>query len=263
MSPVFCNIYISKVVLMIKYNMKESSQTLHIGIIMDGNGRWATEQGKQRLEGHSAGVLAVQALLRECTSVGVGTVTLFAFAISNWKREKQEVDGLWILFHSFIVESSQEFIENGTRVVFIGDREGLPEHVREVAIKLEIDSSHNKKLLFQIALNYDGLDEVVRMTKKVIQSEVSAEDVTPEYLLSHLDTQAENQPDIIVRTGMPQAEEGMAVWRSSGFLPLQSTESVCVSLEVLWPDFTIEHLQKIITYAKPENRLFGGQRKEK
>ncbi len=236
---------------------------LHIGLIMDGNGRWATAQDKPRLFGHAQGVQTVIDVVRQCPSIGVHTVTLFAFAIANWKRDKEEVDGLWELFHTFINSSSQELIENGTRIVCIGNREGLPEHVRTAVIQLEQDSQNNDKVLLQIALNYDGVDEVARLLQRVIEQGVLVEEITPQYIQTHLDTQPNNDPDIIVRTGLPVGEKGMAMWRSSGFLPIQSVQSVCVSTEVLWPDFTIEHLQEIITYANPNARLFGGQRKEK
>ena len=240
--------------------MEEKSQSLHVGIILDGNGRWATQQGKERLEGHAAGAEALRTLLRGCSAIDVCTVTVFAFAIANWNRDHKEVDWLWILFHQFIVESTQEFMDTGTRVIFIGDRAGVPLSVAQSLERLEVASRDNSKLLLQVALNYDGVDEVTRMVQTAIKERVPIEDVTSEYIMSHLDTQADNEPDILVRTGMTKAEEGMAIWRGSGFLPLQSVQSVCVSSEVLWPDFTIEHLKKIISYANPGARLFGGQR---
>jgi len=243
--------------------MKIDTQGLHIGIIMDGNGRWATQQGKPRIFGHAQGVQTVIDVVRQCPSIGVHTVTLFAFAIANWKRDKEEVDGLWELFHAFITTSSQELIQNGTRIVCIGNREGLPERVHTEVVQLEKDSQNNDKVLLQIALNYDGVEEVSRLVQRAITQGVPVEEITPQYIQTHLDTQPNNDPDIIIRTGLPVGENGMALWRSSGFLPIQSVQSVCISTEVLWPAFTIEHLQEIITYAKPEERLFGGQRKEK
>ncbi|MFT7507740.1 MAG: undecaprenyl diphosphate synthase [Acidimicrobiales bacterium] len=235
-------------------------QSLHVGIIMDGNGRWAVQQGKQRLEGHAAGATTMLNLIKESTECGVHTFTVFAFAIANWKRDNSEVDGLWVLFIQFLEANLQELIDDGVCFRLIGDRGGLPANVLAASIDAENRSEHNDKTVLQIALNYDGVDEVARMTKGAMENGISVEDIDTTYVRSHLDTQVGNEPDILIRTGMPEACDGMSVWRGSGFLPVQSAESVCVSTETLWPDFTPEHLKKIIAYAKPKDRLFGGQR---
>lgn len=229
---------------------------------MDGNGRWATKRGLPRLSGHAAGVQAVKALVRKCPASGIHAVTLFAFAIANWKRDKEEVDGLWELSHEFFVKDLQELVSEGVRVIVIGDRKGLPERVRMDAETVVKDSENNTKLLLQIALNYDGVDEVARLIQKAIIDKVAPEAVTSEFVRTHLDTQGGNEPDIIVRTGMGEPKAGMGIWRSSAFLPIQGAQSVCVSSCVLWPDFTIEHLEEVIAFADPDSRLFGGQRKE-
>lgn len=237
------------------------TKPLHVAIIMDGNGRWATKQEQPRLFGHTHGVEAVKCIVRACPDLGVGTVTLFAFAIANWKRDKEEVDGLWEIFHTFFHNDIAELIDGGVRVRVIGRRDGLPEKVLAEIEKAEADSGENDTFLLQVALNYDGIDEVTRLIERVVSDGVKATDITPEFVVTHLDTEPNNDPDIVIRTGMDAAHDGMSIWRSSAFLPLQSVQSVCVSSEVLWPDFTPEHLEKIIAYAKPEARLFGGQRK--
>lgn len=233
---------------------------MHIGIIMDGNGRWATAQGLPRLSGHAAGVETVKTLIRACPQLGVDTVTLFAFAIANWKRDRAEVDGLWVLFQAFLKKDMEELLEEGVRVRIIGDRNGLPREVLHAAEQLEHDSEVNGKFLLQIALNYDGIDEVARMLREAITNNVPKEEITAAYVENHLDTQAGNNPDIVLRTGMPSPNDTMSVWRSSAFLLIQSAQSVCVSVETLWPDFTPEHLAEVIAYADPDSRLFGGQR---
>ncbi len=239
--------------------MKEKN-LLHIGIIMDGNGRWATQQGKERLEGHARGVEVVREIVQVAPSMNIHTITLFAFAIANWKRDKKEVDGLWELFTIFLEKTSKEMLAQGVRIVCIGNKKGLPQHVQKLVHTIEHDSKDNNDFLLQIALNYDGIDEVARLIQRTIENNVSADEVTAEYVRTHLDTEAGNEPDIVLRTGLPVGESGMSLWRSSSFLPLQSVQSVCVSTPVLWPDFTAAHLQEIIQYAKPEERLFGGQR---
>lgn len=234
---------------------------MHVGIIMDGNGRWATSRGLPRLSGHQAGVEAVKTLVRACPDLGVHTMTLFAFAIANWKRDKEEVDGLWKIFDAFFAEHLQELIDDGVRVLVIGNRAGLLENTLKEVVEAEESSKHNTKFLLQVALNYDGVDEVARMVQKTITKGVSVDEITVEYIENNLDTQAGNEPDIIIRTGMPRAQDGMSVWRSSAFLPLQSAQSVCISSEILWPDFTPKDLQNVIAYADPDSRLFGGQRR--
>jgi len=227
---------------------------------MDGNGRWAAKRGLPRLLGHKEGVTTLKNIVRACPSLGVHTLTLFAFAVANWKRSKEEVEGLWKLFEIFIEEDLQELIEQGVRVVVIGNKDGLPPSVVRSVEKAEASSKDNTKFLLQVALNYDGVDEVARLMKRAIASGVSEHDITSEYVQSHLDTIVGNDPDIIIRTGMPAPKNGMGVWRSSAFLPIQSAQSVCVSCEVLWPDFTSSYLKEAIVYADAESRLFGSQR---
>ncbi len=234
---------------------------MHIGIIMDGNGRWATQRGLPRLRGHKQGVQTVKDVIRACPSLGVDTVTLFAFAIANWKRDKEEVDGLWLLFRIFIEQDLAELTKQGVKVIVIGNREGLPSSILDAVETVEARSRENTQFLLQVALNYDGVDEVVRLIRQTMTNGVSADAVTPAYVRDHLDTHSGNDPDIVIRTGMPTPNEGMGVWRSSAFLPLQSAQSVCVSTDVLWPDFTRDDLIKIIEFADPNARLFGGQRK--
>jgi undecaprenyl diphosphate synthase len=234
---------------------------MHIGIIMDGNGRWATNQNLPRLAGHSAGIDAVLRLVRACPTVGVDAVTLFAFAIANWKRDKEEVDGLWTLFHHFFVQHVQELKDADVRIKVIGNRAGLPKEILADVEKTEADSRENKGFLLQIALNYDGVEEVARMLQKAIETKIEVREIDSEYIKNNLDTQSSNDPDIIIRTGMPAMSNGLSTWRSSAFLPLQSVQSVCVSTETLWPDFSIEHLKEIITYVNLDSRLFGGQRR--
>ena len=228
---------------------------------MDGNGRWATNRNLPRLKGHEAGIETVKEIVRACPELEVSTLTLFAFAISNWKRDKIEVDGLWSLFHIFFTQHIQELVSEGIKIKIIGSRGQLSKEILRDIEKAEEDSKNNSKFLLQVALNYDGIDEVARMVQNAINGNIPVGEITPAYIQSHLDTMPGNDPDIIIRTGMPKAEQGMSVWRSSSFLPLQSVESVCVSTEVLWPDITPQHIQKIITFAKVDERLFGGQRK--
>ena len=240
----------------------------HVGIILDGNGRWAKVQGKPRLFGHLAGEKNVGKIVHACGDNGVTVITLYAFAIANWRRDKEEVNGLWDIFRKYFKKEMEEFMKMGAQVRAIGDRAGLPEDILKMIEEGEAESKDNANLIVQFALNYDGVDEVTRATKKIVEAaqsgELRLEDITDEYVASQLDTGDVAAPDVIIRTGMPQVENerGMAIWRSSSFLQLQSAQSVCVSTPVLWPDFTPEDLTAALQFADPDARLYGGQRKE-
>lgn len=236
---------------------------MHIAIILDGNGRFATAQNQPRLFGHEVGMKNLKVIAESCPKLGVTTLTVFAFAIANWKRNKDEVEGLWKLFRGMFQNDLQRLAEAGVRIKVIGKRDDLEQDIQKLCSDIEAKTAMNEKLLLQIALNYDGVDEVARLVQKIIREKVSAEQITADYIRDHLDTEAGNEPDIVIRTGMPAPQGELGVWRSSAFLPLQSAQSVCVSTTTLWPEFTTEHLQEIITYADPDSRLFGGQRKEK
>jgi undecaprenyl diphosphate synthase len=235
---------------------------MHLGIIMDGNGRWATAQGLPRLSGHAAGVQTLKTIIRACPSLQIRSVSLFAFAIANWKRDKEEVDGLWKLFELFVLNDMEELITEGVRVITLGNKAGLPESIRASLNTVETRSALNTTLVLQIALNYDGVDEVARLIQRTLQENTDPKLITSDYVREHLDTLVGFEPDSVIRTGMSAGSNGMSMWRSSAFLPIQSAQSVCVSTEVLWPDMTVAHLQEIIAFADPQSRLFGGQRNE-
>lgn len=238
----------------------------HVGIILDGNGRWASAQGKPRLFGHAEGVRNVQRIVEACPAAGVHTLSLYAFAIANWKRDQGEVDGLWNLFRHFFTNELEVLIENGARVQLLGDIAGLPTDVQDMVLSAEERSRQNREVRLLVGLHYDGVDEVTRATRaiavKAAAGEIDAASITAATIAAHLDTKDVPDPDIIIRTGMSHAhnETGMALWRSSSFLQLQSAQAVCVSTPILWPDFSSEDLDAAIAFAKPDERLFGGQR---
>lgn len=235
----------------------------HVGIIMDGNGRWATAQGQPRLFGHAAGVEAVKRIAKTAGEAHVHTITLFAFAIANWNRDQEEVDGLWELFSVFVARDLNELVEDGVRMKVIGNRTMLPEKTLKEIELVEERSKDNTGLFLQIALSYDGVEEVARMVKEAIAAGLDPEQIDAEYVRTHLDTEAGNEPDVVIRTGMKEREGRFSYWRSSAFLSIQSAQSVCVGTQTLWPAFELEELKEIIAFADPDSRLFGGQRKEK
>lgn len=238
-----------------------------MGIILDGNGRFATAQGQPRLFGHEAGFKNIEPIAHACRDNHIDTLTVYAFAIANWKRDKTEVDGLWDLFRYFFAEEVEKIHKENVRVRVIGRRDEIADDVLEKIDQAVESTRDNTGSTLQIALNYDGEDEVVRAFKKLAREikngelEESAIDV--DLLKSHLDTAGLADPDVVIRTGMPQPESdsGLAMWRSSSFLQLQSSQAVCVSTPVLWPAFSEDDLRACMAFAKPDERLFGGQRK--
>lgn len=246
--------------------MNSSTEGYHVGIILDGNGRWATDRKLPRLAGHNEGRKNVHRIVEGCPQNNVSVLTIYAFAVANWTRDADEVKGLWNIFRTFFSVEMKAIMKLDTKITMIGDRNGIPGDILEL-IDTAIESSKNNKTLhLQVALNYDGVDEVVRATKAIVQEveagSLTTDQVTVEEFANHLDTKGVPNPDVVIRTGLPQveAESGMAVWRSSSFLQLQSAQAVCVSTPVLWPDFSSHDLQAALQLAKPKDRLFGGQR---
>ena len=246
----------------------EDSHLYHIGIILDGNGRWARAQSRPRLFGHNAGFKNVRKITDAALETEqISVLTLYAFAIANWKRDKEEVDGLWNIFRTFFEVEFKYMMEQGCHCTMIGARDRIPDDIMQMIEDAEEKSKHNTRMTVQIALNYDGVDEVVRATRELVmrahKGEIGVDEIDETMLTQTLDTGEQQAPDVIIRTGMSQVENetGMAIWRSSSFLQLQSSQSVCVSTPVLWPDFSPEDLEAAITFADPGGRLFGGQRK--
>lgn len=243
-----------------------STSTYHVGIILDGNGRWAKAQGKPRLFGHTAGFKNIEPVLKTALDMNITTLTVYAFAIANWNRDQDEVDGLWDIFRLFFTSELEKIKKHEVRVQVIGRREEIADDVVALIEKAEAETAHFTKATFQVALNYDGVEEVTRATKAIAEQvsagTLNSADITPELLEQHLDTSSTPAVDVVIRTGMPPLEPGatMAVWRSSSFLQLQSAQAVCVSTATLWPDFSAADLKAAMTLAKPDDRLFGGQR---
>lgn len=224
---------------------------------MDGNGRWATQQGLSRIKGHIAGAKQVKNIISHANDVSIEALTIWGYSTDNWKRSEKEVNALMSLFNRFIIKETDELVEKNVQVSFIGNRFALPEQLQKVMGILEEKTYGNTGMKLQIALNYGGVDELVRAVKKV---KINDLEVSKETIFAVLDTAGISDPDIVIRTGMPTPKDGLSIWRSSGFLPYQSIQSLCVSTEILWPDFTPEHFDKVIAYAKPDERLYGAQR---
>ncbi|AVL54727.1 isoprenyl transferase [Roseobacter denitrificans] len=226
----------------------------HVAIIMDGNGRWATQRGRPRLFGHHAGARRVREIVEACPSVGVKYLTIFAFSTENWKRTQAEVAGLMSLFKRYITRETRELNTYGVRVRFIGDRTRLDATLARLMTELENATAGNTNMHLTIAINYGGRDEVARATKRLAQDVANGmlkpEDVDEETLPKYLDTYVLPDPDLVIRTS------GEA--RISNFLLWQSAYSEYEFIDTLWPDFTRSEFEEVCTAYGGRERRYGG-----
>jgi undecaprenyl diphosphate synthase len=219
----------------------------HLGIIMDGNGRWAQQRGLPRIAGHQQGVQAVKRTVEDCAEIGVRILTLYAFSTENWRRPKMEVDFLMRLAEEYIMRELPDLQRNGVRLQLMGRREKLPGSLLGVLDNVALQTKENSRLILNLALNYGGRAEIVDAMKAIIMDQRKGNLVVSEIdenIFSHY-LYCSNVPDVdlIVRTG--------GEWRLSNFLTWRAANAVFWSMPVLWPDFHKEHLQEAIgIYAK-------------
>ncbi len=224
----------------------------HVAIIMDGNGRWATQRGLPRLAGHRSGVDRVREVVKACPDLGIHHLTLFAFSTENWKRSPEEVAGLMTLFRRYMTKESARLVSEGVRVRFLGERTRLPVDIQNMIEGLEAQSASNDRFFLNIALNYGARDEITRAVKhlaqKVAAGDLDAEDVSESVVEGFLDTAGLPDPCLIIRTS--------GELRISNFLLWQAAYSEFVFVEECWPDFTGDAFAKIVgSFAKRERRF--------
>ena len=226
----------------------------HVAIIMDGNGRWALARNRRRIIGHYVGAKRVREIVKCCPDLGVKHLTIFAFSTENWKRTQSEVAGLMRLFKRYINHESHCFKDYNVRVRFIGDRIKLDNHLVDLMDELELLTSSNNGLNLTIAINYGGRDEVARATKRLAKDlavgKIDAREINEETLPKYLDTYFLPDPDLVIRTS------GEA--RISNFLLWQSAYSEYEFVDTLWPDFTSEIFEQVLTSYLSRSRRFGG-----
>ncbi|WP_166415510.1 polyprenyl diphosphate synthase [Cochlodiniinecator piscidefendens] len=233
---------------------KKQDGPRHVAIIMDGNGRWATQKGRPRIFGHQAGAKRVREIVEACPDNNVKYLTIFAFSTENWKRTQTEVAGLMSLFRRYIIKEAENFMKEGVCVRFIGDRIKLDKKLRKLMDDIEEMTANNTRTNLTIALNYGGRDEVARATKRlaedVAEGRLNPKDVDEETLPRYLDTYVLPDPDLVIRTS------GEA--RISNFLLWQSAYAEYEFIETLWPDFTPDVFEKVLKGYGTRDRRFGG-----
>ena len=226
--------------------MEEIKIPAHVGIIMDGNGRWAQARGKKRSYGHHAGSANVDRIVTHAFSRGVKALTLYAFSSENWARPKEEVDELMKLLKTYFKKFIKKVVKNDVRLIVVGGKEQLSEDLIKVIEDGENSSRDNSGHILNIAINYGGRQEIVHAVNELIKS---GEEVTVENISRKLYTAESGEPDLIIRTG--------GEYRLSNFLLYQGAYSELYFTDVLWPDFDEQELDKAITAFGSRKRRFG------
>ena len=225
----------------------------HIAIIMDGNGRWAQQRGKARLEGHKAGSETVRCVMEYCRDAGVRYLTLYAFSTENWSRPAAEISGLMSLLTSFIERYKDDLIEKKIRLRIIGRRSDLPADVLEPLERVEQETAEFENQLI-VALSYSGRSELVHAVKsiadKVSSGDLTADDVDEDLIAGHLYAPDVPDPDLIIRTS--------GEMRVSNFLLWQCAYSEFFITDVFWPDFREDEFKRALDVYSLRQRRFGG-----
>ncbi len=226
----------------------------HIGIIMDGNGRWAKKRFLPRSAGHRAGAKVFRTITRYCSDIGVKYLTVYAFSTENWRRPNDEVSALMGLFKEYLEEALRDFKDDSIVVRFIGDKSQFDDELVKLMVENEEESKNRDGMVLNIAMNYGSRDEIIRAVKAVSEDvkdgRIDIGAIDEKYFSSKLYTAGQPDPDLIIR---PSGE-----YRISNFMLWQSAYTEFVIMNKLWPDFTTEDLDEAIKLFNSRNRRFGG-----
>ncbi|MDP6591316.1 MAG: isoprenyl transferase, partial [Alphaproteobacteria bacterium] len=226
----------------------------HVAIIMDGNGRWARARGLPRIAGHRQGAEAVRSTVRACSDLGISYLTIYAFSSENWKRPASEVDDLMGLLRLYIRRELVDLGREGVRIRFIGDRSRLDTDINRLISESEQSTMNNKGLIFTVALNYGGRQEILEAARVFAQNvrdgKHEAGDMDEQLFESYLQSKDMPDPDLLIRTSGEQ--------RLSNFLLWQSAYTEFLFTATLWPDFTREHLEQAVHEYQRRERRYGG-----
>ena len=229
----------------------------HVAIILDGNGRWAKKKGMPRTYGHVKGCENLEKICSVAKELGVKYLTVYAFSTENWKRSKEEVDGLMKLFRNYLKKCIKISQKNNMRVKVIGDVSAFDPDIQESIVKLENFSKDFTELHFQIALNYGSRDEITRAVNRMLEDQKAGKLATPveeETISNYLDTAGIPDPDLMIRTS--------GELRLSNYLLWQLAYTEFYFTDVPWPDFKRDELVKAIEKYNERDRRYGGVKEE-
>lgn len=227
--------------------MDKNNIPQHIAIIMDGNGRWATAQGKPRSYGHQAGVDTVRRITSECVRLGVKYLTLYTFSTENWNRPADEISALMGLVLTALED--EIFMKNNVRFRVIGDMKRLPKDVQQKLRETEEHTAANDAMTMVVALSYSSRWEMANACQEIVAAGIPSEEVTEELISQHMQTSFMPDPDLLVRTG--------GELRISNYLLWQIAYSELYFCDTFWPDFNEEDLHKAIESYQSRQRRYG------
>lgn len=238
-------------------DVKPESLPKHVGIIMDGNGRWAKKRGLLRSKGHKEGAKTFRKIGEYAADIGIKYLTFYAFSTENWNRSTEEVSAIMNLFREYLEEAKEREGENEEkqlRLRFIGDKSRLPDDINALIKEAEESTEKHNRVFINIAINYGGRAEIVEAAKKIAElaakGELRPEDIKEQTLSDLMYTANQPDPDLIIR---PSGE-----YRTSNFLVWQSAYAEYVFTDVLWPDFTCDDFDRCMRIYARRNRRFGG-----
>lgn len=233
--------------------LDRTNMPLHIGIIMDGNGRWAKQHGRPRNFGHVEGAKVFQTITRHCQALGIKVLTVYAFSTENWTRPKAEIDAIMALLRTYLHDAFG-FKDENIKIRFIGDRARLDKDIQKLMAEIEETSARNTGLVLNVAVNYGGQDEIIHaaraLAQRVATGTLAPEEIDAPLFESALYTAGQPPADIILR---PSGEH-----RISNFLLWQCAYSEFIYMDTLWPDFTPALLDAAIAEYQRRTRRFGG-----
>ncbi len=222
---------------------------VHVGIIMDGNGRWAKNRGLPRTAGHKEGLTSAKKIVAAAASIGIKYVTLYTFSTENWKRAQEEVGYLMGLIKGHLRAEFEFYKKNGIRIEHIGDLSGLPEDVQAEILNAKKDTQNFTGTTCVLAINYGSRDEIVRCVKNLIKENVPSDKITEDLISSSLDVKKLPDVDLMIRTGGEK--------RLSNFLLWQCAYSEFIFTDTLWPDYNENEFFADIAQFQNRNRRFG------
>jgi len=221
----------------------------HVGIIMDGNGRWARQRSRPRLFGHRAGTENIRRVLTGCVEFGVKILTIYAFSTENWKRPEEEVTGLMSIFARVIDRELEELHRQGVQLRHVGRMEGISDNLRDKVRRAIELTKNNDRITLNVAFNYGGRTEIVDAVRRIVRDGIPAEQVTEELIGRYLYTSDCPDPDLIIRTS--------GEFRTSNFLLWQAAYAEYYVTPTYWPDFDKDELYSALLAYSQRDRRFG------
>lgn len=226
----------------------------HVGIIMDGNGRWAKKRGLPRQAGHIKGAKTFKDISLYCADRGIEMLTVYAFSTENWKRPKAEIDAIMNLFRDYLIDGINNYKDKNVRLKIIGDKSVFPQDIKDLINEIELSFKTNTGMVLNIAMNYGGRDEIIYAVKDIaddiLKGNLQIDDINENLISQRIYTPLIPDADLIIR---PSGE-----YRLSNFLMWQSAYSEFWFSDILWPDFSSNDLEDAFNAFARRNRRFGG-----